>query len=420
MKPIKVIKQDIMIIDPLFPPESYKGFRANIIHELFSAYPNAKSFHYPGKYPPLKDKNTPLLELLMSYAKQFVKLLLGYTKIASYSTKGNIFEYKLGITRKRFEKIKEAYRSPFPEHRDRIEFLDYKARYEAKLAVLIFVNVTNSLLHFLERNQIPFIFIMFPGGGFRINQKVADDKIRRICKSGFFKKVIVTNKLAQEYLIEKKFCRPENIHILKSAGKFTEIEKLKPKQRYPQDKPTFDLAFVAYKYMPKGLDKGYDLFIESAKVLAKKYDAMRFHVVGGFDENEIDVTEIREKIIFYGRRDTEFLIDFYSRMDIFLSPNRPFVLSKGSFDGFPLGGHAQFCGVALFVTDELKLNNKYTDDEILIIKPEVHDILAKLEFYYSNLKALYDLSQKGQERIHNLGSNNRRKKEFQMIIDPLL
>jgi glycosyltransferase involved in cell wall biosynthesis len=420
MKPKKVIKQDIMIIDPLFPPNSYKGFRASIIHELFNAYPNAKSYHYPRKYPPLKDKNTPPLKLLLSYTKQFVKLFLGYTKIASYSTKGNIFEYKLGFTRKRFEKIKDAYRSPFPEHRERIEFLDDKARYEAKLAFLIFVNVTNSLLHFLERNQIPFVFIMFPGGGFRINQKIADDKIRRICKSAFFKKVIVTNKLAQDYLIEKKFCRPECIHLFISKGKFTETENLKPKQCYPKDKSSFDLAFVAYKYMPKGLDKGYDLFIEAAKLLAKKYDAMRFHVVGSFDEKEIDVTEIREKIIFYGRRDTEFLIDFYSRMDIFISPNRPFVLSKGSFDGFPLGGHAQFCGVALFVTDELKLNNRYKDDEIVIIKPEVHDILSKIEFYYSNLDTLYELSRMGQQKIHNLGSNDRRKKELQEIIDPLL
>jgi hypothetical protein len=96
------------------------------------------------------------------------------------------------------------------------------------------------------------------------------------------------------------------------------------------------------------------------------------------------------------------------------------VLSKGSFDGFPLGGHAQFCGVALFVTDELKLNNRYKDDEIVIIKPEVHDILSKIEFYYSNLDTLYELSRMGQQKIHNLGSNDRRKKELQEIIDPLL
>lgn len=406
-----------MIIDPYFPPESYKGFRANIIHELFDADPNARSYHYALAYPPQKNKNIPFYNLLISHAKLFARLLLNYIRREAYPIKGNFFEYKFGITRKRFNKNKTRYQSPYPEHKERIEFLDYRSNYESKLACLIFLNVTYSMQNFLEKNNVPFAFFLFPGGGFGINEPNSDNKIRKLCTSKLFRKVIVTNKLAQEYLIEREFCTPEQIHLLESEGKFTEIEKLKPKQRYPQDKPTFDLTFVDYKYMPKGLDKGYDLFIETAKVLAKKYDTMRFHVVGGFDENEIDVTEIRDKIIFYGVRDSEFLIDFYSRMDIFLSPNQQFVLGKGKFDGFPLGSHAQFCGVALFVTDELKLNSTYTDTEIVIIKPELSDIVSKIEYYYSNIDALYLLSDKGQQKKHSLSGNNKRITELKKLID---
>ena len=40
------------------------------------------------------------------------------------------------------------------------------------------------------------------------------------------------------------------------------------KSFYKKTKNTFDICFVAYKYMEKGLDKGYDIFIQVCKNIA--------------------------------------------------------------------------------------------------------------------------------------------------------
>ena len=44
-------------------------------------------------------------------------------------------------------------------------------------------------------------------------------------------------------------------------------------------------------------------------------------------------------------------------MDLIISPNVPFVLASGAFDGFPTACcmEAALSGTAMFVTDELKL-----------------------------------------------------------------
>jgi glycosyltransferase involved in cell wall biosynthesis len=83
------------------------------------------------------------------------------------------------------------------------------------------------------------------------------------------------------------------------------------KKRYQMDKGTFDICFVAHKYTEKGVDKGYDVFIETARILSKARNDIFFHIVGPFHPTDIDVTDIKEKILFYGTRKTEFFLDFY-------------------------------------------------------------------------------------------------------------
>jgi glycosyltransferase involved in cell wall biosynthesis len=409
----KVYHEDILLIDPYFPGNSHKGFRGKIVISLFNDFPSAKSYFYALNYPP----GALFFKEFKKLLKQFINLLLGrLTNMPG----NNIIEYHLGITKHRFNKNKGIYSSLFPEHANKICFLDYHAKYKARLAYMIFLNVTYQLLPFLEKNKIPFIFILFPGGGFGINNHVSDKRLSNVFKSSYFRKVVVSNKYVENYLISKNLCQPEQIYRLKYKSPFISFERLRQKLKYPKDKSTFDLVFVAYKYMPKGLDKGYDLFIDTAKRLSKNYDAFRFHVVGNWTHKEIDITKISEKITFHGVRDTNFLVDLYSRMDIFLSPNRPFILGEGKFDGFPLGGHALFCGVALFVTDELNLNEYYEHDEIVIIRPDLNDIVSKIEYYYNRLDELYKLSAKGQAKLHSMTDVDKSRKErisfFQDII----
>ncbi|UWG96663.1 hypothetical protein LPY66_17540 [Dehalobacter sp. DCM] len=74
------------------------------------------------------------------------------------------------------------------------------------------------------------------------------------------------------------------------------------------------------------------------KKLARSAENIRSHVVGNFDRSDIDVSELGDRIIFYGLRNKSFFPTFYSGIDLIVSPNLPFVLIPGkNYDGFPTG-----------------------------------------------------------------------------------
>jgi len=72
-----------------------------------------------------------------------------------------------------------------------------------------------------------------------------------------------------------------------------------------------------------------------------------------------------------------------------VSPDIPFALSKGAFDGFTTASCVEtgLVKVAVFCTDELKLNNHFTDNEELVIIPHDEvDILRCLAFSKPNIR----------------------------------
>lgn len=313
------------------------------------------------------------------------------------------FDHSYGITKEAFNANRNEYLKIYPKNVNRLKYINPNNKYQFKLAYSYFLAETYILLPFYEKNDIPFVFTLYPGGGFGLSNKSSDLMLQKIFTSKCFRKVIVTQKVTFEYLLTKKLCPLDKIEYLFGGYvQFLNGEAL-PKKYYPTDKSTFDICFVASKYSERGYDKGYDLFIDVAKLIAKEFPDVRFHVVGNFDETDIEITEIKRLITFYGYNPPEFLKEFYTRMDICLSPNRPFALFEGNFDGFPLGGEALSCQTALFTTDELRNNdNFFGDDELVIIKPNVEDIVEKIKVYLTNLELLYKMSRKGQDKFYQI------------------
>jgi hypothetical protein len=276
--------------------------------------------------------------------------------------------------------------------------------YSGKIACMTFLNVTSLFLKSLERNKIPFIFTLYPGGGFEINSRTSDNELERIFNSPQFRRVIVTQQIVYDYLVNKHFCSQDKIDFI--YGVVTPLEVLSSstnfqKQFFGFEKKTLDICFVAHKYMLKGIDKGYDVFVEVAKLLSQFHNNINFHVVGSFDKNDIPLNGLEEKFTFYGLRHSEWFNEFYRDKDIILSPNVPFKIFKGSFDGFPTASctEAGLRKVAVFCTDELKLNKYFNNNqEIVIIPYEVNKIADIIESYYSHL-----------ERLRHIGENGARK-----------
>jgi glycosyltransferase involved in cell wall biosynthesis len=160
--------------------------------------------------------------------------------------------------------------------------------------------------------------------------------------------------------------------------------------------------------MPQGIDKGYDVFIEVAHLLAKKYDFVKFHVIGGFDANDIDVSVISDKIVFYGYQKFENLESIFKSIDIIISPNKSFVLNEGSFDGFPLGTvvEAALNGVLAIISDDLNQNATFiNNEELIIIKSDAVAIEKELINLIENPARIIEIAHRGQLKFQEVYSN---------------
>jgi glycosyltransferase involved in cell wall biosynthesis len=313
-----------------------------------------------------------------------------------------------------FEQNLQTYIGYYPEYRNRI--FPYKRRtysnLNASLFYIIFLNNAYRFLPEIENTQTPFIFTLYPGGGFELDQPASDLKLNTVIRSRLFRKVIVTQKVTYDYLLSKNLCAPEKIEYIyggvEPADYFQEHNV--PKVFYKKDKATFDICFVAHKYMPKGINKGYHTFISTAKILARLNKDFRFHVVGNYGPDDITIEGLENRVKFYGSQHLSFFPEFYSRMDMILSPNIPFVHAPGNFDGFPTGCcvEAGFAGVAVLHADVLNENQDNTylpDKELCIINTNPDDIANKVLYYFNNLDQLYALSKAGQSKFYEIYSS---------------
>jgi glycosyltransferase involved in cell wall biosynthesis len=307
-------------------------------------------------------------------------------------------------------------------NRDRIKIFRKDRLANAKLAVLVFQYNTEIFLDYLEKNEIPFIFTLYPGGNLKLNDKQGDIGLKRIFNSRYFRKVIVTQKITYDYLLENRFCEPENIEFIYGCPIETNKQIVLSKH-FESEKKEINICFVAAKYHPTGMDKGYDIFIETAKELCFSSDIYKFHVVGGFNKDDIDINTIKNNIQFYGYLEINALRHFYENMDIILSPNRSNILASGAFDGFPTAAvvEAGLKGVIMMLTDDKKQNIFLEDKrDCIFINHNANDI-AKMIIDLSNDTYLMNIiSCSGQNKLSNLFSYNTQIIKRFNIIDSLI
>lgn len=363
-------KYDLLIYDDIFP-HPISGFRYEEFRALLYNFIKSKIILEPLAYPLVKTE----VEIHKVHIKDFI--------------------------------------SKFPELKSKLKLKNSGINVNTKFFYCIFLNNIYNNLEWLEKYNIPFIFTLYPGGGFQVGDAMSDQKMLKVFASKQFKKVIVTQLYTKNYLIKNDFCASNKIEYI-FGGVVPQVSlntDLKAKKNYPE-KETFDIIFCAAKYMPKGLDKGYDVFIELAHSVIKKHDFVRFHVVGGFDREEIDVSLLGRNITFYGYQKFEDLASIYKGMDVILSPNKPFFLGTGAFDGFPLGTvvEAVLNGVVALITDKLEQNTVFEErEEIIIIDDNVDAIEKILIDLIEHPSKLKNIAVQGRNKFLKIYSN-----EYQM------
>jgi len=339
--------------------------------------------------------------------QEFTSYLKNFDDIKIYSSGSSISI----LGKESLSELTYNFNRIYPEFAIKVEILQQRTIFKTKLIYTVFLGNAYRFIDAIEKANVPFIFTLYPGGQFGINNPKSDMMLKRVTSSRNFRKIIVTQKITYDYLIKRQFCTPEQVEYI--FGVVTPLNQINieysKKSNFGIDKNILDICFVAFKYTENGADKGYDIFIDVAKKLGRKYDNIHFHVVGGFDENTINVDEIKEMISFYGKRDMEWFDQFYKDKDIILSPNAPSRIFDGSFDGFPTAScvDAGIRKTAIFCTDELSLNTQFVDgEELVIIHHNAPQIVSVIENYYNNPQKLKALAENGCRKIKKLYSYN--------------
>jgi lipopolysaccharide transport system ATP-binding protein len=138
------------------------------------------------------------------------------------------------------------------------------------------------------------------------------------------------------------------------------------------------VCFVAEKYMERGVNKGYPEFVAAAQAVAAADPAVRFHVVGSFSADDVELGGLAGRLRFHGTLPTSELRRFLLDMDAIVAPSRPFTLHEGNFDGFPTGAciEAAACGVAVLAADPLRQNRLFEDGESIVLIDNAPEAIA--------------------------------------------
>ncbi len=296
----------------------------------------------------------------------------------------------------------------------------------AKLVYSLFYNNIRRYYPNLRRRKISFGFTLYPGGGFRMGDPQCDKNLEEMINDDLCKFVIVNQNAMFNYLVNNIGIKREKIFLIYGVPiSFKENEDLQSndKKYFNGKKDKVDIVFMSHKYMPFGLDKGFDVFQNTALELIDDF-SFDFHVVGNFKETDLLYPELKERIKFYGLIGEESMKDFFENKDIIISPNRPNILGNGYFDGFPLGssiaGGANNC--VMLLTNELNESPEIFIDDIhyVKIKPSqknIHDKLFKLKNDKEKMKLFAINGRKKILEIYNVHTQiNERVKIFNKFL----
>lgn len=360
----------------------------------------------------------------------FPNLLTGF-RVAEYNAHLQAFaQLQVLSTVEAFDEEHAHYARYYPDLAARVRPYAPDWLAGCGLAYINFLNNAANFLPELQQHRVPFVVTLYPGGGFGLHEPESDAKLARVLASPLLQAVIVTQPVTQDYL--HRFAHDRGITL----PPLHRIDGVVVNPLYfacggPVRTPGFgagkqalDICFVAECYMPLGANKGYPEFIAAALALAD-LPGLRWHVVGGgFTHEDIDVRALGERIQFHGRLTTQALRAFYAGMELIVSPNRPYLLHPGNFDGFPTGCcvEAALCGVAVMATDALGQNPGYVDGASMLLLDTNTDVSlaqqieTRIRQLYGDSAALGRIGQAGQVLTRQLYAPQRQIGQRQHIL----
>ncbi len=343
----------------------------------------------------------------------FPNLLTGF-RVAEYNALLRHFPgLRIASTYGDFAAAHAAYAHHYPDLAPRVRVFEPGLLEGCRLAYLNFLNNADAFLPALAAHRVPFVMTLYPGGGFGLYEAASDAKLARVLGSPWLREVIVTQSVSRDYLRARGAGALPVTEIFGVVAHplYFEGPPAGPRRRFGRDKSAFDVAFVAEKYMPRGLNKGFPAFVAGVRAAIAAAPALdwRVHVVGGFSEDDWHTewpdarAELGDRLQLHGRLETSRLREWLSGIDLVVSPNLPGALHRGNFDGFPTGCcvEAALCGTAFAATDPLGLSEGRLRDRehYWHLEPGAEPVSAALLALAAEPRRLAALGEAGQTRV---------------------
>lgn len=321
-----------------------------------------------------------------------------------------------------FGRAHAEYAALYPRFAARVYRFDPAMLEGCRFAYVNFLNNAVQFLPELERHRVAFAMTLYPGGGFGLRESTSDRKLERVLTSPLLRGLLVTQSASSDYIRRRLRA---GVPVRECFGVVANPLYFAPQPErswFGSGKAEFDGAFVAEKYMERGANKGFPAFVEGVtrwlQALPSQLAARaRVHVVGGFDESDWRECLQADRTLlvastpaprFHGRLETHALRELLSRVDLVVSPNLPFVLHEGNFDGFPTGCcvEASLCGSAFAASDVLGLGAGHyrAGVDYIAIEPSAAGVTSALSFAISQPQDLRRIGTAGRETTRRLFS----------------
>ncbi|PLX10681.1 MAG: hypothetical protein C0594_04565, partial [Marinilabiliales bacterium] len=283
-------KADLLIIDKFFPDTSYP-WRTLEFNSLLTKFQKSRILCEASNYKGItsKEEFEKQIETLFQYYKPT------YSKNKLEYSNANIWEYNLN----------------------------------SKLVYFLFYEDAVRFFPYLRYNNIEFAFTLYPGGGFLLYNEQVDQNLKAIIQCDLCKVCFVNMPSTYKYLTQHLNLNNNKIKLV--YGVPLDIKEEIARKKDSSNKMT--IGFCARKYHKRGIDKGFDIFIEIANHY-KTNQNIQFVCIGDFSTDDLYENEKDINIDFKGLLASNQLENEFRSWDIIISPVRAYT-NQGDFDGFP-------------------------------------------------------------------------------------
>jgi lipopolysaccharide transport system ATP-binding protein len=192
-------------------------------------------------------------------------------RIAEYNHYLRVFpDLVIASTTGDFRQQHAIFAKLYPDVANRVIAFDPAILTQATFCFLNFLNNVHYHIDALEAANVPFLFTLYPGGGFELRSDAAKAKLARVLRSRMLRGVISTQPITTDFL--RLMQCPVEVHELYGVVvNPTYFRSSTPRATTVEGEGRrLKICFVAHRYDSTGSTKGYPVFIEVCAALAER------------------------------------------------------------------------------------------------------------------------------------------------------